>query len=158
MVLSTSGAVIQASASPASGYSAGTVFSLTDKCDYTNNQFNGGALSGSADTYYFKITDGNGNTMPVGTTITFTSSNGILLGKTSFEVTNTNYKPGTVVASGVAGNHPIYAISVKSDAAVIGVCKDSTGHSGAIQVDVTTPPPVAGVAGTTTTASFPLID
>ena len=163
LVLSTSNALIQASTLPNTGFSKTTVFTLDDKCDTTSSpdQFNpSGGLSGTANTYFFKVTDLNGNTMPVGTTITFSSSNGVLLGKTNYEVINGNYKPGTPAGSASAGSHTIYPITVKSDAVVnnLGVCVDATGHLGAIQVEVTTPSPVSGIAGSTTTASFDLID
>lgn len=162
LVLSTSGALVSGSTNSVSGYSASQAFSITDKCvSGTGFPGNPGSTGGSADTYFFKITDQNGNVMPAGTEIKFSTSNGELLGNTSFKVGNTSYKPGTSANSPELGNHSLYPITIRSDAEFPvekGSCLDGTGHHGHIRVDVTTPSPVSGIAGSTTTAYFPVED
>jgi len=95
-----------------------------------------------APTATFKITDMNGNAMPVGTTVKFTTTNGTLTGTTSFVVPNTNAK---VATSPTAFD---YTVSLKSDATftaavagpppVAAFCTDTT-PAGTLTVTVTTP-------------------
>jgi len=90
----------------------------------------------------FRITDVNGNAMPAGTTIAITTTNGTLVGGTSFIVANTN---ANVATAPTAFN---YTVSLKSDAtytpAVVGPpavpasCSDTT-PTGSLSVKVTTP-------------------
>jgi len=87
----------------------------------------------------FRITDVNGNAMPVGTNIVFTTTNGALIGTSSFVVPNTN---ANVLTSPTAFD---YTVSLKSDATftaavppVAAFCTDATSV-GALSVKVTSP-------------------
>jgi len=103
---------------------------------------NVGALCNTPATATFRITDVNGNAMPVGTTITFATNNGTLTGTTSFVVPNTSAKVATSPAAFD------YTVGLKSDAtftaavvgppAVAAFCTDAT-PSGTLTVTVATP-------------------
>jgi len=103
---------------------------------------NVGAKCNTPATATFRIIDIHGNAMPVGTTITFATSNGSLTGTSSFVVPNTN---ANVATSPTVFD---YTVSLKSDAsftaAVVGPppvaasCTDAT-PVGTLTVTVTTP-------------------
>ena len=88
----------------------------------------------------FRITDINGNAMPVGTTISFATTNGTITGANTFVVPNTNT---SVTTSPTAFD---YTVSLKSDAAftapvppaTTGTCTDTT-PLGTLTVTVKTP-------------------
>ncbi len=104
----------------------------------------GGNLAGSqcntARTATFNITDANGNAMPSGSTISFSTSNGSLTGITSFVAPNTSANTPTTMFD--------YTVSLQSDATytaavagpplVAAFCTDPT-PSGSLTVTVTTP-------------------
>jgi len=97
----------------------------------------------------FRITDVNGNAMPVGTTITFATTNGTLLGTISFVVPNTN---ANVATSPAAFD---YTVNLKSDATFTAAvppaaafCTDATAL-GNLTVTVTSP---LGVVSTSSVA------
>jgi len=87
----------------------------------------------------FTVKDVNGNALPVGTTISFATSNGAITGISSFIVPNTN---ANVTTSPTAFD---YTVSLKSDATftaavppVAAFCTDTT-PSGTLTVTVTSP-------------------
>jgi hypothetical protein len=111
------------------------------------------------------IVDVNGNIMPAGTTVTFSTNNGTLVSQpTTFTVANSvaclsgaGPAAGFIcpASSAVAlGSAPLaYQVTVKSDATVdtAGVCTNTTAI-GTLNVTVTTP------KGIVSTASIPVND
>ena len=103
---------------------------------------NVGAKCNTPATATFRITDIHGNAMPVGTTISFATTNGALVGTSSFVVPNTS---ANVAISPTAFD---YTVNLKSDATftaavagpppVAAFCTDAT-PSGALTVKVTSP-------------------
>jgi len=87
----------------------------------------------------FRITDVNGNAMPAGTTVTFATTNGTLVGTSSFVVPSTNAKVATSPTTFD------YTVNLKSDATFTAAvppaaafCTDTTA-AGNLTVTVTTP-------------------
>ena len=99
---------------------------------------NAGSQCNTPATATFRITDVNLNAMPVGTTISFATTNGTLTGTSSFVVPNTSAKATTALALGIFD----YKVSLKSDSALVaGTCVDPTPGvpGGFLTVTVTTP-------------------
>lgn len=107
----------------------------------------GCAAAGSTTQVDLRIVDSTGNPMPVGTTITVTTSDGTMTGLSTFTEPNTNVTP--------AAGASTHSVSIKNDAVVtvsgtppVATCSDPT-PSGVLTVTVLTPP--GGVASQVTT-------
>ena len=104
------------------------------------------ACAGATHAVNLRVVDVAGNPMPVGTTITAATSNGTIVGPTSFTQANTNVTP----AAGAFN----FQLSIKDDGPIPvapALCADPT-PSGVLTITVTTPGGVS--AGVVTTATF----
>lgn len=116
--------------------------------------------SGPVTTYYVRVVDIHGNAMPVGTTITFTTSNGTVVSTPSFTLANNNgcssAFPGcpTNAASTLFEYYPV---SLQSDATSDGSTCTNAKTSGLLTVKVVTPGG-AGVGSLTTSTDFVVTD
>ena len=87
---------------------------------------------GPTQTVFYRIVDLHNNSMPVGTTITFTADNGTIVG------------PSVITVPNDTNNYPLvtsynYSASIKGDGAInAGVCEDTT-LNGSLTVTVKTP-------------------
>lgn len=120
----------------------------------------GGVSTMDPTTYYVRVVDVNGNAMPTGTTIGFSTSNGTLLSLASFTTMN-NSGCSSASAGCPAGvgtsTFEYYPVTLQSDAALSsGVCTNSK-TSGLLTVTVKTPGG-AGIGPTTTTTTFGVTD
>ncbi len=117
--------------------------------------------SGPVTTYNIRVVDVNGNAMPVGTTIAFTSSNGTLLSPASVIVPNTSgcssAFAGCPAGVGTAA-FGIYSVTMQSDATYVPAtdtvpakCTNAK-NEGILTVTVTSP------GGLITTVSFAVTD
>jgi hypothetical protein len=96
-----------------------------------------------------RIVDAVGNPMPVGTTVVATTSDGTMVGTSTFTQGNTNVTP--------AAGAKTHTVSIKDDSvtaapvapAVVGICTDAT-TSGFLTITVTTP------GGIVSTQQFPV--
>ncbi len=87
---------------------------------------------GPTQTVRFRIVDLHNNSMPAGTTITFTADNGTIVGPSSIAVSNDT----NIYALATDYN---YSIGIKGDGTIsAGVCTDTT-LNGSLTVTVTTP-------------------
>lgn len=122
-----------------------------------------------SETVYATIYDDNANTMPAGTTVTFSASNGSIISSSSFTVTNntaciqgrrsrTNPVTGLpeeycTAAGAVQGSALVFPVSVKTSSTVQnGACVTSGSSPGLLTVTVTTP------KGNRTTSAINVID
>jgi hypothetical protein len=104
------------------------------------------ACAGTTHPVNLRVVDLTGNPMPVGTTITAATTNGTMIGPTSFTQANTNVTP----APGASN----YQLSIKDDGPIPvppAVCADPTPN-GLLTITVTTPGGIS--AGVVTTATF----
>lgn len=108
--------------------------------------------AGASQQVDLRIVDARGNSMPAGTAIAITTTDGTMSGTSSFTQVNTNVLP--------AGGAANYTVFIRDDSifqtnTVTGVtsttCTDPT-PSGVLTVTVTTP------GGTVTTAQFPVVN
>jgi hypothetical protein len=127
---------------------------------------NGVAFSPPSASLDFTITDVNGNIMPAGTTVSFSTTNGTIVSSpTSFVVPNSiaclngaGPGPGFICPAGSAvalGASPLgYTVTVKSDATQDNttLACSNTRPDGVLTVIVTTP------KGVTATAQLPVTD
>ena len=103
------------------------------------------------------VLDVNGNAMPAGTAVSFTSTNGTITSSLSYVVpdtdgclTSASGCPALVGARSGGATFGDIPVIMKSDAAwAAGVCTDATGHNGNFTVTVTTPLGVITSATTT---------
>jgi hypothetical protein len=115
----------------------------------------GCAPSGATTQVDLRIVDVAGNPMPVGTTVTVTTTDGTMSGISTFTQPNTNVTPAVGAAT--------HSVFVKDDSTISAnptpppatICTDPT-PSGILTVTVTTPGGV--VAPTVTTRTFPIIN
>lgn len=105
---------------------------------------------GAPSTFTVTVVDVNGNAMPVGSTVAFTTSNGTLVSGASYVIPDTiGCRTGFAgcpasAASATFGN---IAVTLKSDAtwaapvapAVVGTCTNTNGATGTFSVTVTSP-------------------
>lgn len=85
-----------------------------------------------------------GNPLPAGTTINFSTSNGVIISTRDFVVPNTDSE---------ASSNWIYPVQMISDVSQIGTaCQPNTARNGVLTVRVTTP------SGIVTTDSYPVTD
>ncbi len=119
-----------------------------------------GSGAGASRTFTVTVVDLNGNAMPVGTVVTFSSSNGTITSASSHTVPDTtgcrigNSPGGAVYACPAAAGSASFgniSVTMKSDAVftpasvdangatVPATCTDSTGSSGIFTVNVTSP-------------------
>lgn len=98
----------------------------------------------------FVITDVNGNALPAGSSVVFSTTNGALVGDTSFVVPNTaaRWLPA-IAAIPTALNYTVNLVSDATYNVATGICTDRT-LSGFLSIKVTTP------NGVVTTNSYPV--
>ena len=105
----------------------------------------GGLFNNAPVTFGVKVTDVNGNMMPVGTTISFSTTNGTIVS------TPTSY----TVPNSTALVPPTYSVTMESDATQSGAAAPytctNTRTAGAFEVKVTTPKGVTTYSHTTVT-------
>jgi hypothetical protein len=104
---------------------------------------------GAPASFVFSVVDVNGNAMPVGTTISVATTNGIITSASSFVVADTAGCRAGYAGCPVSAGSPTfqdYAVLMKSDAvwtapagATPASCNNANGSSGTVSVTVTTP-------------------
>jgi len=92
------------------------VITINDGNDISlNHCVNGTPFSNFPETFAIRVTDVNGNVMPAGTTITFSTTNGTILSAGSFTVPNTSASPPTyyvtMISDATQGAGPAYTCS-----------------------------------------------
>jgi hypothetical protein len=141
----------------ASGFNVGRI-DFTPKCDPTFVSTTPYVI-GQSKPAIFTVRDVNGNALPAGTTIAFTTTNGTIPSSTAtYTVPSTNLR----VANGVADGYGNFAVTVQSDITQAATTNPLTGvttytcanavGAGNLTATVKTP------SGKTTTFSIPVTD